>query len=286
MLRRFTSNCFARPRIRLHHQLERGGEQERVADLVFLDQAERALRIEAAAVAHDRLAEVQRGQQRVHEPAGPRPVGGRPEEVARLRKAVVRVGEARQVAEQARMRHQRALRRAGGAARVDDERRFVRTRRDRREMRGRGGERRVVVDVARAADARHAEHVREAGQPRRGSARDCRPTADRRRRPSIRSSRAGTRARRARTGTTAAPRPRPSGRSRCARPASRGAAAARARPCRRAARRALPARWTGGSPRAAGPRTCAATWRRSRLPSTARSARDPSPSGRSRHGRC
>ena len=77
-----TSNALARPRIRLHHQLERGREQERVADLVLLDQPERALRVEAAAVADDRLAEIQRRQQRVHQAAGPRPVRGRPEQIA------------------------------------------------------------------------------------------------------------------------------------------------------------------------------------------------------------
>ena len=115
----------ARPRKRLHHQLERRRKQERVADLVFLHQPERALGIEAAAVADDRLAEIQRRQQRIHQPAGPRPVGRRPEQVAGLRKAVVRMHEARQVAEQAAVRHQRALGRPGGAARVDDERGVV-----------------------------------------------------------------------------------------------------------------------------------------------------------------
>jgi len=52
----------ARPRECLHHQLERGREQERVADLIALDQPERALRIEAAAIADDRLAEIKRRQ--------------------------------------------------------------------------------------------------------------------------------------------------------------------------------------------------------------------------------
>ncbi len=87
--------ALARPRERLHHQLERRREQEGVAHLIALDQAERALRIEAAAIADDRLAEVQRGQQRVHQAAGPGPVGRRPEHVALLREPVVRVDEAR-----------------------------------------------------------------------------------------------------------------------------------------------------------------------------------------------
>ena len=50
----------ARPRTGLHHHLERRGEQERVAHAVLRHQRERALRIESAAVADDRLAEVQR----------------------------------------------------------------------------------------------------------------------------------------------------------------------------------------------------------------------------------
>ncbi len=102
--------------------------------------------------------------------------------------------------------------------------------------------------------------------PRRSRARARAALADRRevrqrlriddRDASPRCARGGTRAPRGRTGTTAAPRPRPSGRRRCARSRSRGAAAASARPGRRARRRAPRARWTGGWRRAAGPRTC------------------------------
>ena len=207
----------ARPRIRLHHELERGREQERVADLVFLHQPERALGVEAAAVADDRLAEVQRGQQRVHEPAGPRPVGRRPEEIAVLRIAVVRVHEARQVADEASVRHQRALRRTRGAARVHDERRIVGARGDGREVRRRRRDRgrRSRRGRRRARPRRRARASGAAAA--RGSARDCPSTADRRSRRPLRSSRSGTRARRDRTGTTAARPPRPSGRRRCAR---------------------------------------------------------------------
>ncbi len=115
----------ARPGECLHHQLQRGREQERVAHLVFLHQAQRAFRIEAPAIADDRLPEIEGRQQRIHQTAGPRPVGGRPEHVARLRKAVVRVDEAGEVAEQARVRHERALRWARRAAGIDDERRIA-----------------------------------------------------------------------------------------------------------------------------------------------------------------
>src|SRR6266545_6453802 len=53
----------ARPRERLHHQLERRGEQERVAYLIFLDQSKRALGVESSAIADDGLAEMERRKQ-------------------------------------------------------------------------------------------------------------------------------------------------------------------------------------------------------------------------------
>src|SRR4051812_5006029 len=62
-----------------------------------------------------------RRQQRIEQSTGPCPVRRRPEHVARLRKEVVRMHEARDVAEDHPMRVQRALRRACRAARVDDE---------------------------------------------------------------------------------------------------------------------------------------------------------------------
>ena len=202
--------------------------------------------IEAPAIADDRLAEVQRGQQRVHEAAGPRPVGRRPEEIARLRKAVVRMDEAGQVAEQAAMRHQRALRRAGRAARVDEQRGIVGRRRRPASNRGdaRCDQRLVRRRRATRARRRRRSTCASVGQRSRGSARGWAATADRRTRPAPRCSPAGTRAHRDRTGTTAARRSRPAGRRRGARRPSRGAAAGSARPCRRARRRAPPARST------------------------------------------
>ena len=177
MLRRLMSNALARLRERLHHQLERRREQERVADLVLLDQRERALGVEAAAIADDRLAEIQRGQQRVHQAAGPRPVGRRPEQVARLREAVVRVDEARQVAEQALLRHQRALRRAGRAARVDQQRGVGRARGHAREMPATPLAAIVpAVDAGPASRRRRRRRAADAGQRSRIGARlgsDC-----------------------------------------------------------------------------------------------------------------
>ena len=122
----------ARPRVRhaLHHHLQRGREQEGAGDPVALHQFERALGREAAAGADDRKAEVQRGQQGVHQAPGPRPVGWRPEHVPLLREPVLRSDEAREVADQCAMRHQGALRRAGRSARVDQQRRVVRQGRD------------------------------------------------------------------------------------------------------------------------------------------------------------
>src|SRR3954452_6880316 len=92
---------------------------------VLRDQVIGLLGVEAATVAEDLEDEEPARQQRVHESAGPRPVGGRPERIALLRKKVVRVDEARDVAEQDTMRLERALRRAGGAAGIDDERRVI-----------------------------------------------------------------------------------------------------------------------------------------------------------------
>ena len=125
----------ARARLRdgLHHHLQRGREQERAGDAVALHQFERAFGREAAARPDDRESEVQRRQQRVHQAAGPGPVGRRPEDVALLRKPVLRRHEAGQVADQRAVRHQRALRGAGRAAGVDQQRRILGQRRHERE---------------------------------------------------------------------------------------------------------------------------------------------------------
>ncbi len=155
--------ALARPRERLHHHLERRREQERVADPVLLHQRQRALGIEAAAIADDGLAEIERGEQRIHQAAGPGPVGGRPEQVARLRVPVVRVHEARQVADQALLRHQRALGRAGGAAGVDQQRRISRRGGHRLEPRRRLREQLVERRDERLARAGDADDV---GEPR------------------------------------------------------------------------------------------------------------------------
>ncbi len=143
----------SRLRVGLQHGLERGGEQEGVGDPVFLHQRERGVRAEAAVVGNDGAAEIEAGQERIHQPPGPGPVGWRPEHggvlgvagagrlpvrdrprpnpppregglrgqfgIGREAEPVLAAHEARQIAEQGAVRDQRALRRTGGAAGVD-----------------------------------------------------------------------------------------------------------------------------------------------------------------------
>ncbi|CUJ26303.1 Uncharacterised protein [Achromobacter xylosoxidans] len=121
---------------RFHHHLERGREQEGVGDLIALHQLERPLDREAAAGADDGMAEIQRGQQRIHHAAGPGPVGRRPEHVGGPRKPVLRGHEAGQVADQRAVRQQGALGRAGGAGGIEQDGRIRRARRHRLEFTG------------------------------------------------------------------------------------------------------------------------------------------------------
>ena len=114
-----------RLRHRLHHHLQRRGEKKAVAHPVLLHQPEGFLRIEAAAIAENRFAEIPGRQQRVEQAAGPGPVGRRPEHVAALRKEIVRADKAGQITEQGSLRHQGALRIAGGAAGVDEQGRII-----------------------------------------------------------------------------------------------------------------------------------------------------------------
>ena len=81
-------------------------------------------------------------------------------------------------------------------------------------------------------------------------------SGDRRSPPRLRCSAAGTRVLRDRTAATVASRPRPAGRSRCARSPFRGAAAGRSRPGRRAAHPAPAAHSTAGWRRPAARRRC------------------------------
>jgi len=117
-----------------------------------LQQRECHFGAEASVVGHDGAAKVQRGQQRVHEPAGPGPVGRRPEHglaaggkghvgrgigtqcrrerqrtigPERKAKTVLAAHKAAQIADQRAVGNEAALGIAGGAAGVNQHRRFV-----------------------------------------------------------------------------------------------------------------------------------------------------------------
>ena len=112
-------------------------------------EVEGALGVELArAVGEHGNAEVPGRQQHVDEPADPRPVGGRPEEIAGPGEEVVRELDAGQMAEQYPVRVQRAFGRAGGARGVDDQRRIVGGRVDGCEARRCTGEERMEILAA------------------------------------------------------------------------------------------------------------------------------------------
>ena len=151
----------------LHHGLQGGGEQKAVRHAVALQQGERHLGAEAPVVGHDGAAKVQRGQQRVHQPPGPGPVGGRPEHglaagrqghvcrgigpqsrgerqrtpsPQREAKTVLAAHKTTQVAHQRPVRNEAALGVAGGAAGVNQHGGFVCGGVGAGEVVGRGGQ--------------------------------------------------------------------------------------------------------------------------------------------------
>ena len=137
--------------VRRHHP-ERGRGHEDVADAEPGDQVESQLGVEPRRLEGEHgPAVVEAGHEHVEEAAHPGPVGGRPDQVVRLREEVVRELEPGQVAVQDAVREERALRRAGRARGVDDQRRVVRRGRDRLEAIRRGGEQRrqLAFDVDR-----------------------------------------------------------------------------------------------------------------------------------------
>ena len=125
--------ALARPLHRPHHP-DRGRRQEGVGDAGLRHQGEGFVRVEAPERAeHHRDAEIERRQERIEEPARPRPVGRRPEARVAALGEVVGEGEAGQVPGEHPVAVQRALRRAGRAGGEDHQRRVVRARRHRRE---------------------------------------------------------------------------------------------------------------------------------------------------------
>ena len=171
--------------------------------------------------------------------------------MASLGKPVLAADEAAQVADQRAVRDQRALRRAGGAAGVDEHGRVVGARAHRAEA---GCARAAAPRPSRGRPALAASptamHRRAApGRPRARRA-GWRSSSRRRSRRAPRCRSAGTRAHRGRTASTAASPPhRADSRPGAPRP-SRRAAASRSRPGRRAARPAARARAPAGSPAA------------------------------------
>ena len=286
MLRTLHVVTLSRLRHRFHHHLERGRKQERIAHPVFFDQRERALGIEAAAVAYDRAAEIQRRQQRVHQAAGPRPIRRRPEHVAGLRELIVRVHEAGQVAEQALLRHQRAFRRAGRPAGVDEDRRIGGARGHRRELVRGLLQQPVPVEQPRLARAGDADRVAQAGQAvadRREVRQRCRiddgDQAFRILQPVFERLGAEQERQRNRDGAQLI----------AGDVGDRGFGPLRQHDrdaCRRGRRRAPPARWRSDWPAAAARRNSASSSRRTRLPSRSRHARRRSRGARIPPRRC
>ena len=140
---------------RLQHP-QRRRRHEDVAHAVARHQGEGGFGLELGeALRDDGDAEIERRQQHVEDAAGPRPVGGRPEAVARLREQAVRHHHAGQVAEQDALRVEHALGIAGRAGGVHEVGGIV----------GRG----VGRDVARRRFARRVPRIlwRRAGRGRR-----------------------------------------------------------------------------------------------------------------------
>ena len=110
------------------HKLDRGRRQKRVAHAKILDDRERRLAAEFCQAMGDHgNAVMQRGKQHVDQSADPRPVGGRPNQVAGLRQEVVAHLDAGQVAQEHAMRVQRAFWLARRPRGVDDQRRIIGT---------------------------------------------------------------------------------------------------------------------------------------------------------------
>ncbi len=133
---------------------------------VALHQLEGELGRESSLIADDAAAEVQRGQQRVHQAAGPGPVGRRPEHrvgrtagLARVKaEPVLAADKAGEVADQRPVRDERTLGVASGAAGVDQHGRVVGAGAHRLEPLGHGTDRRVQVHICFGSRLPHPDH--------------------------------------------------------------------------------------------------------------------------------
>ena len=122
------------------------------------DHVERLLGIEPLRAERDHGGAVREGRhEHVVEPADPRPVGGSPDPVARLREEVVRELEAGKVPGEDAVAVQRPFRRAGRAGRVDEQGGRVGRRRRGLEVGRRRREKRVEISVDVDRDAVPAE---------------------------------------------------------------------------------------------------------------------------------
>jgi hypothetical protein len=95
---------------------------------------------------HDRYTEMQARQQGIEEPAGPGPIGRRPESIASLGKEVMRHLHPGQMSEENPMGVKGARGRSGGARGIDPHRRIVRHGIDGGEGRGGAFQRRIEID--------------------------------------------------------------------------------------------------------------------------------------------
>ena len=145
-------------------QLQRRRRHEDVANLVPRHQPHGFAGIELARpVRDDGDAVVPGGHHHVEQPADPGPVRRRPEAVARFGEPVVRVLDAREVTEQGAVGVERALRLAGGAAGVDDQRRIFGAGVDDLESIGRLRSQSVQIEGAFRFSV-DAEHRLQVGQ--------------------------------------------------------------------------------------------------------------------------
>ena len=115
-------------------------------------------------VGHDAAAEIERGQQGVHQAAGPGPVGRAPEHLVVVgAKPVLAADEAGQVADQRAVRNQGAFGRPGGATGVDQHGRVLGQGVARRETLLSASQHRRPVQIALPLRRAHSHHRAQAG---------------------------------------------------------------------------------------------------------------------------
>ena len=117
---------------------------------------------------------IERGHHHVDQPADPGPVRGRPEAIAGLRQDIVAHLDARQMADQGRLRQERALRRPGGARGIDQDRRVGGGGVFRLEMAASARHQRIECQIAARPDGDDPLQRRKVGAQARQQARALR----------------------------------------------------------------------------------------------------------------